>query len=330
MSFLPALIGGAASLGGALIGAGAMGSAQGQARDLIEQSIRDLQAIGVPPMEAMEITLEKYRSEGQLTPELEQVIRQGSSEMEGISLDPRSKEAQIQALLELQDIGNEGGMRLSDKAKMNQMMGEIQSAEKGSRDRIEQEMREKNQFGGGAELAMKLANQQNAAQAANQMGLGLNAQAQDRAFQAILEAGKLGGNINAQDFDQQARVKAAQDEINRFNAQNSQEVAMRNAAAQNQARQYNLGNMQNISNANVDLSNQQQIANKGLYQTNFNNQMTKAQSMANARAGQASNVLDAGKSQAQLWGGVGQGLGQIGTSISQSMFNPEKKKKEEA
>ncbi len=299
-----------ASVAGGLIGGGERSSANQQQMELIRQSINDLQAIGIPPIEAQQLALEQYRSAGQLSPELEEAFQQQSSGLNDISTDPRLKEAQLNALTELQGIGASGGMRLSDQAAAQQAMGNIQAQERGSREAIEQSLREKGRFGGGDELAMKLANQQNSATNANQVGLGLAAQAQQNALNALMQGGKLGGEMQSQEFNQQAKIKEAQDAINRFNAQNSQEVAMRNAAAKNYAQQQNLTNMQNIMNANTGLSNDQQQFNKGLLQSNYNNQLSKANSMANARSGQANQIGNYGNQQAQMWTGIGNTVGQ--------------------
>lgn len=316
------MIGPIASIGssivGGILGSGERSDAQKQQMDLIRQSINDLQAIGIPPIEAQQIALEQYRSAGQLSPELEQAITQQSSGLNDISIDPKLREAQLNALSELQDIGQSGGMRLSDQAAAQQALGNIQAQERGSREAIAQDLREKSRFGGGDELAMKLANQQNAATNANQVGLGLAGQAQQNALQAIMQGGQLGGQMQGQEFNQQAQQKAAQDAINRFNAQNSQEVAMRNAAAKNLSQQMNLANMQNIMNQNTGLSNQQQMYNKGLYQQQYQNQLDKANSMANTRNQQSNQIGNYGNQQAQMWTGMGNAVGQGIGALAQS------------
>jgi hypothetical protein len=324
------MLGEIASIGSSIVG-GVVGGmerseAQRQQMELIRQSINDLQAIGIPPVEAQQLALEQYKSAGQLSPELEQAFSQGNSGLNDISTDPRLKEAQLNALTELQGIGQSGGMRLSDQAAAQQAMGDIQSKERGSREAIEQSLREKGRFGGGDELAMKLANQQNSATNANQVGLGLAGQAQQNALQALMQGGQLGGQMQGQEFNQQAQQKAAQDAINRFNAQNSQEVAMRNAQAKNQSQQMNLANMQNLMNQNTGLSNYQQEFNRGLLQKNYNNELGKASAMANARAGQASQIGNYGNQQAQMWGGIGNSVGQGIAAYAASPATVDKKR----
>lgn len=314
---LPLILGGLASgLAGGLIGAAERSSANKQSLDLINQSISDLEAIGIPSVQAQQLVLEKYKSAGQLTPQMEDAIKQQNSEMQGISLSPETKEVQMNALAELQRIGDSGGMRLTDQAVAEGALGRIQAQERGSRDAITQDLREKGRYGSGDELAMKLANQQNAAQNANQVGLGLAGQAQQNALQSIMQAGQLGGNIRQQDYSQAADKARAQDAINQFNAQNSQNVAMRNAAAANNAQLWNLQNQQGILNANTGLSNSEQQYNKGLLQQQFNNQMQKQGAKSNARAGQATQIQNYGNQQGAMWGGIGDTLNKGLTDIA--------------
>lgn len=309
MPLIPALVAGGASLAGTVIGANAQSDARQQAYDLIQQSIQDLQAIGVPSAQAQEIVLQKYQSAGQLTPELEQAVRQGDSGLGDISTDERTKEAQMNALTELQGIG-EGGVRLSDKATENKLMGDIEARSRGARGAIVQNQREKSQYGGGAELANLLQNQQDEATQSNAVGTNLNAQAQDRALQAIVESGKLGGQMQSTEFEQKAKQKAAQDAINQFNTQNQQGVVARNAAAKNTAQASNLANAQQISNANTGVTNQQEVYNKGLKEKEYQDRLQKATLAANARSGQASNVVAGGQNEANLAAGAGNAIGQ--------------------
>jgi hypothetical protein len=311
-----------AAAGGSMIGGIAGSIERSNARDqqmrLIQASIDDLKAIGIPPIEAQQMVMEQYRSAGELDPELEQVINQQNTGMQDINIDPRLKEAQLNALSELQGIGQSGGMRLSDQAAAEGALGRIQSQERGSREAIAQNLREKNQFGGGDELAMQLANQQNSAQNANQIGLGLAGQAQQNALQAIMQGGQLGGQMQGQEFSQQAQIKQAQDAINRFNAQNSQDVSSRNVGRQNEAQGWNLQNKQNIMNQNTSGANQAQQYNKGLIQQQFENQMNQASALGNIRNQQATAVGNYGDKQAQMYGQMGQGINQAASAYAAS------------
>ena len=309
-------IGAGVGMVGAVMAAREREQAARQAKDLINASVEELTAIGYPPEEAMKVSLEKARSAGTLTPELESEITQGRTEMEGIQSDPRLKEAQMNALLEMQGIGS-GETRLSDKVASEKILGEAAQQEKGSREAIEQDMRQRGAYGSGAELAMKLQNQQGSAGRAANESLGVAQGAQDRALQALMQSGQLGGSIRGQDFGEQERIKSAQDQINQMNTMARQNVQQRNIASRNNAQQYNLGNAQNIMNTNTGLANQQEIANKGLVQQNWQNKMNVASAKANQRAGQASNITNAGNAAAAGYAGTGAGLSQIAIGYGQ-------------
>ena len=307
-------------MAGSAIGAAEKGEARNQALRLISQSVADYEAMGLPSEEATRLSLERYKSAGVLTPEMEQEILQGRTELEGIQSDPRLREAQMNALSELQQVG-EGGYRLSDKATTEKILGDIAQQERGARGAIEQDMLQRGVYGSGAELASKLSAQQAGAQNAYQQGLGLSAQAQDRALQAIMQGGNLAGTMDQQQFNQQQQIKAAQDAINRMNTGARQDVQQRNVAARNAAQAGNLQNAQSILNANVDVANNEQMQNKNYQQQRFENQLAMNQAKSNARMGQASQINAAGNDKAQMWGGLGAGAGQIGMGYANYMDN---------
>ena len=323
-----AAIGALGQAGASIYGTAERANARDQAYNLVQQSIQDYESMGLPTEEATRLSLERYKSAGVLTPEMEQEILQGRTELEGIQTDPRLREAQMNALSELQQVG-EGGYRLSDKATTEKIMSDIAQQERGARGAIEQDLLQRGVYGSGTELANKLSAQQAGAQNAYAQGLNLNAQAQDRALQAIMQGGNLAGSMDQQQFNQQQQIKAAQDAINRMNTAARQDVQQRNVGARNLAQASNLQNAQNIMNANVDVGNKEQSYNKNLAQQRFENLLALNQAKGNARAGQASQVNAAGKDIGQMWGNVGAGIGQAGLGYQQYLDSDKKKDKEE-
>lgn len=314
---LTAGIGAAGAIGGGLIGNASASGDRQAAIDAYKQSVADYEAIGVPSIEAQQIVLQKYQSEGKLTPELQEAIKQEDTGLQDITTDPQYKAAQLQALQKLQDLGSNGGLSLTDKANLEQTMGDVAAQERGSREAILQDAQQRGGYGSGAALAAQLMNQQGAASRNHQAGLAAAGSAQDRALQAIIQAGTLGTSLRNQDYDQAAAAAKAQDTINQWNAANSQDVQAANAAAKNSAAAANLANAQNISNANVDTTNKQETYNKGLAQTNFNNQLAVTQGKANARSGQASNLNANAQNTADMWSGIGSGVAQGAGAIAQ-------------
>lgn len=317
MPWIAPVIGAIGSVASGAIGAAGAGADREAARQAYEQSVKDLEAIGVPSVEAQRITMQRYQSAGQWTPELEQSVKLGDSGMLGIATDPNSKAAQMQALSRLQEIGNNGGMMLSDQAAQEKAMGDIQATERGSRQAILQDAQQRGGYGSGMAMAAQLQNQQASANQAHQVGLNTAGMAQQRALEAIMNAGKMGQGMQAQEFSQKAQQQQAQDAINQWNAKNQQDVGNQNTAFKNQAAQYNLNNAQNLSNSNTDIANKEQTYNSGLYQQQFQNQLAKEGAKANARAGQASNLNNQAQNTANMWGGIGSAVAQGGAAAGQ-------------
>lgn len=323
IEFLGPALGALGSIGGSLIGASAAGADREAARQAYEQSVRDYEAIGIPSAEAEQIVLEKYKSAGQWTPELEQAVKLGDSSMLGISTDPVYTAAAKKALLDLQNLGDQGGMTLQDQANLEKNLGNISAEERGHRQAILQNAAQRGGYGSGAALAAQLANQQDASQRAHQIGLDVNAQAQQRALQAIQAAGQLGTNLQNQEFNEKAKVSEAQDAIARWNAQNLQGVYGRNTGYGNQAQQYNLNAAQNLMNANTDIGNNQETYNKKLIEQNFNNQLALNKAKADARSGQATNFNMNANQTAQNWGNIGSAFAQAGGAVGQRLNQPQ-------
>lgn len=87
----------------------------------------------------------------------------------------------------------------------------------------------------------------------------------------------MAGQIQGQDFNQQAQQAQANDAISKFNAQNKQQTNLYNVGARNDAQAQNLAAKQNISNTNTNLQNQQQQYNKELKQKQYENELKKRQ-----------------------------------------------------
>lgn len=219
-----------------------------------------------PTIDEQKLNLDLYDN-----PQLEQALAQGDTQLDSISLDPSTRNAQMQALAQLQAISEQGGMDSVDRARMADIMGQAASQAKGQRDAIAQNMQARGLAGSGMEMVQQQMANQNAAQMANQGGLQTAAAAQQRALDAIMGAGSMGANIRNQDYGIASDRAKAQDAINQFNTQNRQNVMGRNLDRTNA-----------INTANTDLRNQQQINNKGLYQQRFENQVAKAQGASGA------------------------------------------------
>lgn len=312
----PAIIAAIAAIGGSVIAAKSQDSATENAGKLIQRSIQDFEDMGIPSVEAQSLALEELQSQGVLTPELEQTIMQGNSAIADVATDIGYKDSQMQALDSLQDIGESGGMRLSDTANMENVLSDVRQSERGSREAIMANSRARGTSGSGSELAAQLQANQAGATNAYSSGMQVASNAQDRALQAIMQGGQMAGDMRGQDYEEQFNAAKASDEIDRFNALSQQDTQTSRVNTLNQAQASNLGNTQRIADANVGLRNQQQAHNKGLLQTQFENESSANIAKANARNKMGSNITQAGSNNAAMWGQVGQGVNQMGTAYA--------------
>jgi hypothetical protein len=258
----------------------------GGATDTQRQALAEFDKIAIPDPAQMKIQLQKMVQQGILTPEQAQTYQQAKTGMSDITTDPNNLNAAKTALAGLTDVYQQGGLNDSDKAALGEIQDQEAQAEKGSRGAIMQNMAERGVGGSGMELAAQLENQQGAATRKATADRDVAGSAQARALQAMQAAGGLGQSLQGQEFGQKAQVATAQDAINRFNTQNSQDVQNKIIADKNAAAAANLAAKQGVANTNVNLGNEQEVANKGLIQGNFNNQMN----LAGAKGGIYNNI----------------------------------------
>lgn len=315
---------------GGLIG-GITGLFSGDGDDQREQQLQMLQqiqaeidSIPLPPIEAQQLVLEKYRQAGVLTPEMEATITQGPSRMEQVSTDPRLKTAQMGVLSKLAQLG-EQGLSAEDRMVFDELTRQTAQQEQARQQGILQNMAARGMGGSGAELAAQLSSSQAAADRQSREGMNLAAQAQKNALNAILQRGSLAGDLRSQDFGEQAKVASAADEIARFNAANRQSVEGRNVGARNTAQEFNLRSAQDVANKNVDVSNNQQAYNKQLLQKQYDNQLNKAKAKAGAAGDIASFFGKEGEREDKASDSLMSGFGTVASGVANYYTNKDKK-----
>lgn len=229
----------------------------------------------VPLPVLREINPELYKQIITLNPELEKSETLEPSAMAGISLDPRLRQVQLNALNKLQDISNNNGRDAQFQADASRLQNDVNSNLKGNSEAVQQNMAARGMSSGMSEMVNKQLNTQQGANRQAQMEMDLNAQAQQRALSALMSGANLGSQMSQQDFNQQAAKAQAVDAINKFNTSNKQQVQNNNVNTQNQAQQWNAQNTQGIANQNVQQANEAKYYNNNLPQQQFNNQMSK-------------------------------------------------------
>lgn len=288
-----------AALGGA---AGFLMGSDDDSGKMYEDMLKQAQSIPLPVLK--EYYPELYQQVVSLNPELETAVNLGPSEMGGIATDPKLRQAQMDALSKLQEVGAAGGRDaqfLSDQARLE---SDINTNNAGNQGAIMQNLATRGMSGGGSELVARNLSAQQSSNRQAQMSMDANAQAQKRALDAIMQSGQLGGQMQNQDFNQQAQKASAADEINRFNAANKQQVMSNNTATKNNAQQWNAQNTQGLSDKNTDASNSSRLYNQNLEQQNYDNQLKRLGLVNQAGSAAAANSASQAASQDRFLGGA--------------------------
>lgn len=170
------------------------------------------------------------------------------TEYDNINVDPDTLYAQNKALDELINLSEAQGLGAIDQQALDQVVNEENRNLQGQNDAILQNAMERGVYGSGLELAQRLQNAQSGANRMNDRGLDIMSQAQQRALESLASYGDLASQMRTQSFDEQSRRAEAMDQINKWNAENSQAVQNANVDAQNETNRANVG----VANAQED------------------------------------------------------------------------------
>jgi hypothetical protein len=293
-------------------------SANDRANMLQNQALQQWIATQIPDPQEQKLALQKFVQQGQLDPKLENAIKADPSAFAKIGANSVDKTAQNRALSELENIGYEGGLRLQDKAALQdaQQKGIVQ--DRANRQAISADMARKGLAGSGYDVAAQLEGQQGGADRDARNSLSIAAQAQDRALKAIMGAGDLATQYQAQDYGQQNAAASAADKINMFNTQNLQGVQERNVAAQNATNAANLAQKQKTADQNTNNANYQQEFNSKLLQQQYDNQVKKAQGMSGQYQNLANTAEQAGKNAGNFASNLGGAVSGAATNQANS------------
>lgn len=164
----------------------------------------------------------------------------GDTALAGIAVDPRGKMAQEESLAALEELAANGGLSLADMAALNEVQRNLNRNNSARQKGLANEFAARGQLGSGAQLAMGLAGQQNAAENANQRGESVAAQAQARALQAILQKGQVARGMTNDDYGRKSEAAKARDLIEARNAAARTDAAKANNAIAGQGFANNL------------------------------------------------------------------------------------------
>lgn len=320
-----------ASIAGGLIAANQSKKAMAAAQAASAEAVRQLEAVGIPSIEAQQIVLQNPQLVAQLVPELAQNIEQANSEMANVEVPSKYGEAQDRALDKLIEMG-ETPFTLSEQIANEKERRATQGVMEQQRAAALQNAAQRGMAGSGLEFAMGQAGAQQAQQQLANESEAKIQDAQNRVLNSIAQGGNLATDLSNQSFSQQSQKANAQDIINAFNTQNKLGVQNTNVANKMAAQQYNVGTAQNLENTRANNANAQETYNKGLIQQDYQNRLNKAQSIANAKMGQGSMAMQAGQNQAAntmgMFSGISQAIGGAGKMYMDSQNQPKTPAKE--
>lgn len=286
--------------------------------------------LNIPDTEKMKLALNTPEVQGILNPYMQQAEQLGPSAYEGISVDPRLKQTQMDMLNTLSKMGTEG-LTAEDRANLNAMRRQAAADEQSRQQSILQQMAQRGIGGSGVELASRIASSQAQADRAGQESDRLAAMIQRRMLEGAAQSGSLAGNIRQQEYGEQSDLARARDYNQQFNLGQRASTNAANIAAMNAAQQANLANKQRIHEIGVNTRNQQQQYNKQLQQQAFENEMALRQARAAALAGQGQAAMQRANQTAGQWvaGGnaIAEGIGAYNTyNNAQRQFDLDQQK----
>jgi hypothetical protein len=301
------LIGGALGLGSAAAGRALSSGDRGASQEQIQAAVDQLKSIGMPDAEARQVVLQHYQQQGEVTPEMEQAILSPDSAAAGVETDPHYKQAEMQALTELQRVGDEGGLTLTDKATLEDTLGRVNRQARGAREANLSAVRARGQLGSGLELSAMNDADQSAIEQAHQDSLRIAGQAQDRALEALMKSGSLAGDMENRDFGEDFKKASAADELAKFNTQTRQKVQTANVNRANEAQATNLQAKQSVADRNVDIGNKETIYNTEKNREAAQDKLDQAKAIAAAQTQQAQQSSQNAKQTQDLVSNVGSG-----------------------
>lgn len=305
--------GGALTAAAAPVVFGAIGNIAGadsrrSARDQMSEAMGMLAGMGVDPKLAQEIVYQKYKQEGLLTPELEQALAQETSKLAEAKADPESIKAQKQAL-QMFSQRAQVGMTPEERAQLAVVQQQAAQDAESKRQQILQSMQQRGQGGGGGELAAALGASQAAASTANQGAIQSSAAANQARLAALSQYGGLAGNIRGQSMSEETTRGTAADALQRFNIENQRDIQQRNIGSKNLAQQHNLTEQQRIADANIQMANRAKEQAREWARQDQEAKMGITRDVAKSKVGMADQANQEAKQRAEMWTGIGQGIG---------------------
>lgn len=300
------------AVGGGIIGGlgSLLGGGPSEAEKAAAQAVEDLQNnYDIPPLEARRIVYERYKEIGALTPEMEQAILAEPTAFEKVTVDPSLGAAQKQALANIQNKMNQGGLDLNDLADLQTLQLQTAQAARGRDEAIQQQMQQRGMGGAGAELAARLSASQAGADQASQRALAIAAQAQRNKAEQINQSFNMARNMSQDELNRAESLAKARDVNQQFNVGQQTGAQQRNVASKNRAGELTWNNKQSTMDKNTGVANQQRLDDRAATLGYSEAKNKKLADIANARNAQAIQSDQSSAANAQGWNNALTGIG---------------------
>lgn len=312
---MAAITGAAIAVGGLALGVyGAVKNdeARGKAEQAVADAIAEIKKVGAPPALAQQIVIDKLKSVGVYTPEVEEALQQDFSNVAQLAETSKALEAQKGALAQFQQRA-ETGLTAEDRAAFNDARRQVAKEARGRREAVLQDFAARGRGGSGVELLAQL----DASQAADEQLAAGGDRIASEASRRALEALSSGSNLATQMYSQDENRARAMDELNRFNVTNQMARQERNVNRRNDAQRRNLEREEYLSDTNIQLGNTERLKRLEQQQQDYKNRLEYAQSISNARTGQAQQGVANAKGGAEDIAGIVKGVGNVAGAAGQ-------------
>lgn len=285
-----------------------------KAMKLLKEGIAELKRAGYPPDLSTPLLLKQFQEIGIMTPELEQDIQIAASEVAQLEEDPILRNNQLEALNIFKQMGTTG-FGPEERAAYNEMR---QQREKDVQSRLlslEDQARREGR-GAGDTRAQQLLSIQSGADRASMEGDRLSAMLSERIKEGAAGMSNVASGIRSQDYQAELARRQAQDERNRFIAQNTIARQQRGVDAANEAQRRREEQAMQVATANTQQFNTEQGRQLDAQRQYWKDKLDRATVIANASAGQSTALQNRADSTASMWSGIGSGIGQGVTAYS--------------
>lgn len=312
-------------IAGALVGQAISEDDRQNAQNAYKKALESISGINIP--QQLQLNLEAPQYTGTYNPALEEAVQQGPSAMQNVSTDPRLAKAQMDALAQMQQIG-QVGMTDEEKAQLASNLRQTDADQQARQASIMQNLQARGLGGSGSELAQKLMASQGGAQQANENALNLAGQAQQRQLQAIAQSGSLGGQVRGQEFGEQAQKASAADTISQFNALQKAATQARNAQSLTGAQQYGAMGKQGAENARAQAQQQAAAYNVAAPSRMYEQQMARGSALSGLYTSQADRDMKEAQAKREMAEKAGEATQKAGTSMAGAMIASDENLKE--